>query len=219
MKHIKLIAAAIMALAAITATTASSAYANEAEGLLLKSNFIGKGLGGKLLTLSGKEIKCETTNILSGTMETDSHGTVDIHFEKCKAFGVFSAKSLGDAEGVILSINLWLICLIEPKTLVFGIWIEPATPVHIEAAGILVTVQGGLIGKITPNGKSKTKTVTFEQAGGDTKIPSCTGTDGKTKTANQTTTEDKGTPNSSALEGTATLEASPAKELELMDGN
>jgi hypothetical protein len=220
MKHIKLIAVAIMALAAITATTASSAYA-KAEGLLPeKTNFIGAGKGGRLLTLGGKEIKCGVTNILSGTMETDSHGTVDIHFLECKAFGIFAANSLGDLAGTILSVNLWLICLIEPKTLVFGIWIEPATPVHIEAGGILVTVQGGLIGKITTNPLSLKKTVTFEQASGDPKPTSCIGTGLETKKANQTTTEDKGKAESSALEGTATLEAAnKTTEMELMDGN
>jgi hypothetical protein len=220
MKHIKLIAAAIMALAAITATTAATAYANQAEGFLPTTSFIGTGKGGSLATLGGKEIKCTGTNILSGTMETDSHGVVDIHFTGCTAFGIFTANSLGDSSGTILSVNLYLICLIEPKKLEFGIFLEPKTPVHIEAGGILVTVQGGLIGTITPNAKGLKKTVSFKQKGGDTTPTSCTGTDGKTKTANQTTTEDKGTPSSSALEGSATVESqSGLTEIELMDGS
>jgi hypothetical protein len=220
MKHIKLIAAAIMALAAITATTASSAYA-KAEGLLPeKTNFIGSGTGGKVLTLGGKELKCGKTNILSGTMETDSHGTIDIHFTECKAFGIFAANSLGDTSGTVLAVMLWLLCLIEPKKLEFGIWGEPATPVHMEAGGILTTLQGGLIAKIAANPLSLKKTITFEQAGGDPKPTSCIGTGLETKKANQTLTEDKGKAESSAYEGSATLEAAnKTTEMELMDGN
>jgi hypothetical protein len=221
MRHLKLIAAAIIALAAITTTTATATYANQAEGLLPeKTNFIGTGKGGKVITLSGKELKCEATNILSGTMATDSHGTIDIHFEKCKAFGIFAANSLGDTSGTVLAVMLWLLCLIEPKTLVFGIWLEPATPVHMEAGGILTTLQGGLIAKITANPLSLKKTITFEQKGGDTGIASCIGTGLETKKATFTLTEDKGKAESAAYQGSATIEAADKKtELVLMDGN
>jgi hypothetical protein len=207
------------ALKLILLTTANETIPGQAGGLLPeKTNFAGTGKTNKIVALGGTEIKCEATNILSGTMETDHHGTVDIHFEKCKAFGLFEANSLGDKAGVILSVDLWLLCLITPTTLVWGIWLEPAKPLHLETAGKLLTIKGGLIGKIVGNSKSLKKTITFTQKAGDTATTSCVGMDGKTKTANQTIEEDKGKPESSALEGEATTEAEDKKtELEIMD--
>jgi hypothetical protein len=223
MRHLRRFTVAIMALAAITATTAATAataYANQAEGLLpAKTNFIGTGKGGKLLTLGGKEIKCEADSV-TGSPETDSHGTGTITYEKCKAFGIFGINSLGDSSGTILIPGSGLLCLIEPKKLEFGIFTEPTAPIHLEAAGILVTLQGSYISSITPNVLSLRKTLTSTQKGGDLTVTSCTGVDGKIKTANLTLTEDKGTPESAALELTATEEAADKKtEGEIMDGN
>jgi hypothetical protein len=220
MRHVKLITAAIMAIAAISALTATTAFGAQAEGFLPTTpEFIGSGAGGKLLTLGGKEIKCGATSIAAGTYATDSHGSTSITYTKCKAFGLFAANSLGDASETILAPSLWLLCLIEPKALKYGIWIEPTTEVHIEAAGKLVKVTGGLIGEIGINAKSLKKTQTFKQKGGDPEPKTCTGADGKLKTANQLTTEDGGTGETSALEGTATTEAKDkTTEIEIMDG-
>jgi hypothetical protein len=216
MRYLKLIAAAVIALAAIT-TTAATAYGNQAEGFLPTTKFLGTSKVGTITTLAGKEIKCTRANVLSGSLETDSHGTLDIHFEECTAFGIFAANSLGDNTGVILEVVLLLLCLIEPKKLLFGIWIEPATPVHVEAAGILTTLQGGIIGTITPNANGLHKTITFKQKGGDPEPTTCTGTKGETKTANATLAEDKGKPESHGFAGEFNLEFSTA--IELMDGS
>jgi hypothetical protein len=214
-----MIVVAVMALAAITAMTAAAAVAE--PGFLPKSNFIGKGTGGKLVTTNKGTIECGGVNILSGVMETDSHGTADIHYEKCKAFGLFAAKSLGDASETILAPgSVWLLCLIEPKTLVWGLWVEvnPASPVHVEAGGKLVEVKGGIIGKITENKKSLTKKLEFKQKASLSDPSECTGTDGKVKKANQLTQEDGKAPETSALEGNATVEAEDKKtEMEIMD--
>jgi hypothetical protein len=218
MRHLKLIALAVLALTAITATTATSALGAQAEGFLPTTKFIGEGKGGKLETLGKKQTTCTGTKILSGTMETDSHGTIDIHLTGCTAFGIFQANSLGDSAGTILSINLWLLCLMNSLGLGYGIWIEPATPTHIEAGGILITSQGGIIGEIAPNAKSLKKTMTFSESNGDS-IRSCTGTKGETKNSNATLTEDKGKPESAGLSGQATIEAEDkTTETEIMDG-
>jgi hypothetical protein len=218
MRYLKLIAAATMAIAAITATTATAALAAQAEGFLPLTTFTGTSAKGGNLETAAAKIECAKASILSGTMETDSHGTVDIHYEGCKAF-FFAANSLGDASGVILGLSLWLLCLIEPKTLVYGIWIEPSSPVHIEipGAGQLLSVTGGIIGKITANAKSPKKTIVFEGEKGKAKPTSCTGMDGKTKTVNQTSelNENK-KPEGSNFKGEATIEG--AKEVEIMDG-
>ncbi len=221
MKHLKLIALAVMALAAITATTETAALGAQAEGFLPgATNFIGSGSGGKTETLGGKATSCTKTSILSGTMESDSHGKMDIHFSGCTAFGIFSANSLGDSAGTVLAISLWLLCLIEPKALKYGIWIELATPTHIEAGGILVTVQGGIIGEIGANARSLKKTSKFAETKGDPTVKSCTGVDGKTKTASQTYTEDGGTASSSGLQEEITIEPeNKTTEIEIMDGN
>jgi hypothetical protein len=221
MRYLKLIAAATMAIAAITAATATAALAAQAEGFLPQTNFIGESAKGVTFETASATLICKKASILSGTMATDSHGTVDIHYEQCTAFG-FPANSLGDASGVILGLSLWLLCLIEPKTLEFGIWIEPVSPVHIEIPGVgqLLLVTGGIIGKIVSNKKALKQTIKFEGEKGKPKPTSCTGTDGKTKTANQTSelNENK-KPEGMNLKGDATQEASDKKtEVEIMDG-
>ena len=221
MRQLKLIAVAVMALAAI-ASTAATAYGAQAEGFLpkLPGFFIGSGGEGKLETLAGTSIVCKATNILSGTMETDSHGTVDVHYTGCKALGAFAANSKGDGAEVILAPSLWLLCLIEPK--VYGEWIEPRETVIVEvkAAGAKLAVTGGVIGKITENAKSLKKSISFKATKGDSEPKTCTGMDGKTKTVNQTTELNANKkPESSGLTGSATIEAeNKTTEVEIMPG-
>jgi hypothetical protein len=221
MRYLKLIAAATMAIAAITAATATAALAAQAGGFLPKTTFIGTSEKGGKLETAAASITCAKANILSGTMETDSHGTVDIHYEKCTAFGL-PANSLGDASEVILGLSLWLYCR-DSTTGAPLMWIEPSSPVHIEvpALGQLLLVTGGILGKITPEKGPTLKTkIAFEGEKGKAKPTSCIGMDGKTKTVNQTAelNENK-KPEGSNFKGEATIEASDKKtEVEIMNG-
>ena len=189
MRHLKLITAALVAIAAITALTATAALGAQAEGFLPITSFTGKGGEGKVETLGGKVTTCKAFTVTGGA-ETDSHGTATIDYTGCTAFGIFAATSLGEASGTILAPSLWLLCLIEPKTLTYGIWLESKAPVHIEAGGKLVELEGGVIGSIEKNASSTTKTVTFKATTGDPDPKTCTGVDGKTKTVSATTEED-----------------------------
>jgi len=224
MRQLKLFAVAVMAFAAITAATASTVFGARAEGFLpkLAGFFIGSGTGGTLEALGGLSVSCTATSILEGTMETDSHGTVGIHYTGCKALGAFAANSKGDAAGTVLVPSIWLLCLIATKTLEYGIWIEPVGTVIIEvpAAGAKLSKTGGGIARIVENKLSLKKTLTFKGTKGDTEPKTCTGTDGKIKTANQTIelNENK-KPESEALTGSLTIEAENKKtEVEIMDG-
>jgi hypothetical protein len=215
-RYLGLIAAAAVALVAITATAAA---ASQAGGFLPTTNFIGSSSGGRFVFAGGAEIKCNAMSILSGTMETDSHGTIDIHYEGCVTVP-FTLTTLGDKSGVLLVPSLWLLCLIEPKTLAWGLWIEPDTPVHIEGFAGLKSLKGGVIARIIGNAKSLKKTLEFNQSGGFSTPNTCTGMDGKVKTANLSIQEDASKEsNSLAFEGKATIESETKKtEVEIMDG-
>ncbi len=221
MRYLKLITAAVMALAVISALTAGAAFGAQAEGFLPTTNkFIGTGLGGKLETLGGKVTECGKTTITAGTYETDSHGKATIEYSKCKAFGLFTANSLGDKSEIILAPSTYLLCLITPQTLEYGVFIELTTPIHVEAAGKLLTLAGGIIGKIVENTASLKKTLTFKASKGDSEPKTCTGVEGKVKEANLTLTEDGGKAESSGFTGTATIESEDkVTKVEIMDGN
>jgi hypothetical protein len=213
MRQLKLITAAIAVLAALTALTAASAFAE--EGFLPTTNFVGSGTGGKLQALGSLEITCTKTSILSGVMTNDKSGTVDVHYSGCSAFG-FPANSLGDASGVILAPSNWELCLLNSTTLEFAIFLAPKAAVHIEVPlfGALIIVNGGVWGKITPNTKGKTKTISFSETSGDPAIASCGG-----KASTQTAEENEnGKKEMSGLNGSATVEAeNKTTEIEIMD--
>jgi hypothetical protein len=213
MRHLKLIAAAVTALAAIFAIAAGAASAE--PGFLPAQNFKGSGAGGSLNTLGGLfSITCTGTNVLSGVMTTDSKGTADIHFTGCTALGA-AVNSLADSAGVILAPSNWELCLINEKELKWGVWLEPTSPVHINLPlSELTVVVGGVIGEITPNELSEAKKLKFTGKGGDPTPSTCGG-----KTANQTSEKNESkTKEMSALTGEATLESeTKGNTIQIMD--
>jgi hypothetical protein len=145
---------ALLALGAFAASTASAE-----EGLLPTPEASGKGGGGTLAT-AGAEILCTSVTVLEIKFlpKSDLHGTADLHFKGCKAGGnIFPVNSLGDEKEVILAYVLFLICLITPASLDFGLLIltlghkllEETGFVHLEipSLGALINVKGAIIAK------------------------------------------------------------------------
>lgn len=152
MKRLRIVGLLLLALFALGAFAASMASAE--EGVLPAETSTGEGGKGALETLSGESIKCTKVSIKEAKFleKSDQHGTAKLEFSGCKAFALFTevpANSLGDASEVILSNILYLICLVEPKTLVFGILIQPTATEHIEIPSLkaLALVKGAVIAK------------------------------------------------------------------------
>jgi hypothetical protein len=148
MKRLRIIGLALLALFALGAFAASMASAEEG---VLPNTATGTATGGvaTLETTNKEKISCTAVNVLEIKFSTDQKGTATIHFTGCKAEGALPANSLGDANEVILSKVNVLVCLVEPKTLVFGLLIQPKETEHIEvpSVGQLVLVKGAVIAK------------------------------------------------------------------------
>jgi hypothetical protein len=153
MKQVRIIGLMLLSLLALGAFAASTALAE--EGVLPPETFSGEGGAGKLQTLNNEFIECKKVSILEGKFltekEKDQHGLADLHFSGCTAT-IFKipVNTLGDESGIILAKVLFLICLVEPVKLVFGILILPEETVHIEvpAAGELLLVKGAVIAEL-----------------------------------------------------------------------
>jgi hypothetical protein len=213
MKRLNLLAAAIAALSALSALTAASAFAE--EGFLPTVNFVGSGSGATLHGLGGLEIPCTHISLLSGTMTNDKSGTVDVHYSGCSE-STFPVNSLGDASGVILAPSNWKLCLLNSTKLEFAIFVAPKAAIHGEVPLLasLFVITGGLWGKITPNAKGKTKTITVSEASGDPAISSCGG-EASTQTVEE---NESGKKETAALAATMTVEAeNKTTEIEIMD--
>jgi hypothetical protein len=151
MKRFRIIGLMLLSLLALGAFAASTASAE--EGVLPPETFTGTGGAGELATLGGSNIKCTKVDILEGKFleKSDEHGLAILHFSECKAETFFPARTLGDESGIILVPILFLICLVEPVKLVFGILILPEeTTVHVEvpSLGQLVLVKGAVIAEL-----------------------------------------------------------------------
>jgi hypothetical protein len=149
MKRLKIIGLALLALLALGAFAASMASAE--EGALPKTA-TGSGEGEKatLETTNKEKITATKVSILEVKFSTDQKGTATLHFTGALVEGALPVNSLGDASGVILSKVNFLVCLVEPKTLVFGLLIAPVTsPEHLEVPSVaqLVLVKGAVIAK------------------------------------------------------------------------
>jgi hypothetical protein len=150
MKRLRTTGLALLALLALGALVASAASAVELEGILPVTT-TGSGSGGTatLENINLERISCTATAFLEIKFTTDEKGTATIHFTGCKGEGLFPENSLGDGSEVILSkVNL-LVCLVEPKTLVFSLLIEPTATEHIEAPAIggLLLLKGAVIAR------------------------------------------------------------------------
>jgi hypothetical protein len=155
MKQVRIIGLMLLSLLALGAFAASAALAE--EGVLPQpATFTGEGGVAKLETLSKTKIECKKVDILEGKFlvapepNPDQHGLAVLHFSGCKAEGFFPANTLGDGPEIILVPILFLICLVEPVKLVFGILILPEETVHIEvpSLGQLVLVKGAVIAEL-----------------------------------------------------------------------
>jgi hypothetical protein len=208
----------VMAIAAITSIAATTASAQ--EGLLpIGSTFTASGGAGKLESLAGSQIVCKGFTLKGGEVTSDESGKIkEINFEKCTALG-FPTNSLGDkAETILVDNASVLLCLIEPKTLVFGVLIKLASAVHLEVplAGALLKIEGSIIGTITPNAKGKEKKITFAQKAGDPTVTKCTNLlTGKVEEDKLTVDLDDNKPVSAGIDQTATVIFN--QEVELMD--
>jgi hypothetical protein len=179
MRRLTVLGAALTALM-VLGMMASSAMAVLPEGLGTFPNNISKGEGGEgeLTTLSGGiSIKCKTNTVL-GKIDTALTGTVDIHFKGCTALGAFSANSLGDEPGVILTgVLKWELCYTNKATKEVGIFIkEVNSHIEVPSVGALINVTGSIIAKVTPTNKSQTGVFAFSaepSAAGDQKITEC----------------------------------------------
>jgi hypothetical protein len=149
----------LLALFALGAVTASMASAE--EGVLEPANFTIKGGALTLKNLNNEETKC-TAWTGSGTFltekEKDQHATGTIDVTGCTALG-FASNTLGDPSGTILVKVLFLVCLTNSATLLFGFLIEPTETVHIEVpvAKILILVKGAFIGSLVKAGEATGK--------------------------------------------------------------
>jgi hypothetical protein len=154
MKQIRILGLALLALFALGAASASMASAEEGVLPTQTKPFTIKGAAATLLTLEKEEIKCKATSGEGKFLEkSDQHATGSFIFKECTALGLAS-NTLGDASGTIKANVLFLICLVEPKTLVFGVLIQPTETVHVEVPSVkaLLLVKGAVIGELETTG-------------------------------------------------------------------
>jgi len=160
MKHFRILGLALLALFALSAFAASMASAE--EGVLNPANFTLKGGKQKLINLRNEEIACkevEGSGKFLTEKEKDQHATGTLDFKGCTALGL-AANTLGDASGVFLAKVLYLICLTNSSTLLFGILVLALeSPVHIEVPSVkqLILVKGFVIGSLAKAGELKGK--------------------------------------------------------------
>jgi hypothetical protein len=166
----------LLALFALGAVSAGSASAE--EGVLNPAAFTIKGTSATFLTLAKEELKCKTT---SGTgkflteKEKDQHATGSLTFEGCEALG-FRSNTLDQVSGSgIVKVNaLFLICLVEPKKLVFGVLVQPTETLHVEVPSIksLLLLKGAFLVELETEGlEGKLWNVVLKGANGDQVSP------------------------------------------------
>ena len=152
MRRLKITGLALLALFALGALAASMASGE--EGVLPNANSTGEGGAATLETTNNESIKCTKVAILEGKFltekEKDQHGTANLHFTGCKAEGIVPFNTLGDEKEVLLSKVLFLVCLVEPAKLVFGILIRSLETEHIEvpATKELILIKGAVIAEL-----------------------------------------------------------------------
>ena len=217
MKRFRILGLTLLALFALGAFAASMASAEEG---LLPTGSAGEGSAGTTALATEKEkISCTAVKILplQWLPKNDIHGTTDLHFTGCKAENLVPANTLGDASEVILAKVLFLICLVNPTTLQFGIAITPLETVHVEIPAVkeLVLVKGTVIAELTTK---SLKGKEFEYnlagtAGKQTSALKCE--DGTTVKYSYEAGKDGGTDKPASQNGPFTLKFT--SEVELMD--
>jgi hypothetical protein len=155
MKQLRILGLSLLALFAFGVVTASMASAE--EGVLEPANFTFKGGTAELKNLNNETIVCKANSgsgVFLAAKEKDQHATGTIDFTGCTALG-FPANTLGDPSGTILANVLFLVCLTNSATLLFGFLIEPTETVHVEVpfGKILILVKGAVIGSLVKAGE------------------------------------------------------------------
>jgi len=175
MRKAKIIGAALIAVVALSALASAMASA-AVEFLPASGKYTAKSGKGGLQIKGGTEIKC-TDDTAVGTITGAKTTTVTIDFLGCTAFGLFSANSLGDPSGTILTTAKGELCTLTASPLTVGLKLSPTGKVHIEVAGNLALVEGTLIGEMKPLNEKKLGGFKLElkQSGGSQTIKKCEG--------------------------------------------
>jgi hypothetical protein len=180
MKQLRILGLALLALFALGAFTAS--FASAEEGVLPQQGAKVVKISGGVATLEtlGEEfaVECKT---LAGEATflaaSDQHAEGTLDFHECRVPQLnLQVNGLPDTEGLILIPVLFLICLVEPKKLVFGILILPTETVHLDIPflGQLILVKGAAIGENLSGNEGKEFKLSLTGKGGDqTKPLSC----------------------------------------------
>jgi hypothetical protein len=220
MKRIRILGVALLALVALSAVMAVAASAE--EGFLpfpKKTGFTVEGGTSTLNTPANLPIVCGKLDASKGTLEKDKHGTVTLQWLECSVAGV-AANSAGDAAKTILAKVLFLVCLINPTSLEFGIAAETDETVNLEvpALGVKITVKGRVIGTVLAKANTLATLFKVDFAGskGVPTVKKCTDSEGTkehTLTAESSLTKKAETASQEVVGGTVTFE----EKVELMD--
>jgi len=221
MDRLRIIGLVLLTLFALGALSASMATAE--EGALPAEPSSGTG-GVTTLETEKEQIQCKEAKILEAKFltekEKDQRGTAVLHLTGCKAEKLDPANTLGDESGVILIKVSFLLCLVEPKTLVYGVLVEPLETAHVEAPLIkaLMLVKGAVIAQAKAGQSNKGTEFTFVlkgEKGKQTEATKCeiNGKEFKHTLEYARDSEAKDAPASEAVTFTLTF----PKEVELMD--
>jgi hypothetical protein len=216
MQKLKLFGVAIIAVVALSAIASATASAALPEFLPGNAGekFSGTSGSGTLEINALEKITCTSDSVTGENVgTTKKEATATVTFKGCSAFGIAGAKSLGAAEGTIVTKVKLTLCYINAAKKEVGVLTEVPTkePVHIEVAGKLLVVTGDQVGKITPVNTKTTKfTITYAQSGGKASPAGCEGKTESLKTAvNEGTavTSGEATTESTTYEKEQTLDA------------
>jgi hypothetical protein len=165
---------ATVALSAIASATASAALPEFLPGNA-GEKFTGTSPSGTLEINALEKITCSSDSVAGENVgATKKEASATVTFKGCSAFGIAGAKSLGEAEGTIVSKVKLKLCYINIAKKEVGVLTKVASPVHIEVAGKLLVVEGDQVAKITPtNVKTKEFKLTYEESGGKPKPDGC----------------------------------------------
>jgi hypothetical protein len=162
----------LMALSAITATTASSALP---EFLPASGKATGTSGPSTLEVKGGNTFECGGDKY-TGEITGPKTVSVTIEIKNCKIFGIIGTHSLGDPEGVILLHDTGTLCYLNKAKKEVGVVGAATGKTHLEGAGELAIREGDLIGRIEQvNKKMSVGKIIFEQHGGEQSVLRCEG--------------------------------------------
>jgi hypothetical protein len=159
MKRLKILCLTLLTLLVLGTTSIASAE----EGVLEAGPFTGKSGVITHTTLTNETIQCTSSEgkgefLKEKEKEKDQHGTGTVTLTGCTAVG-FPINTLGDPAGTVKVNGLFLICLTEPKTLLFGVLVEAIGVVHGEIPILkeLTLLKGAQIGSVSKAGEIEGK--------------------------------------------------------------